>query len=159
LENHAIHHAYPQVPLELVNQDYRRYHQHILESYQDVRYNRVISMRVHSNLFERLGPPNPFNYVVAFVISIVALFTMTLTVMGLPIAPSIFELALVDYRIYRNSTGIERAQNRIAFMDSLRLEERYHNSESPNTYLKWVYKWYCGWKQYVASHTAVKPVV
>jgi fatty acid desaturase len=159
LENHAIHHAYPQVPLELVNQDYRRYHQHILESYQDVRYNRVISMKVHGNLFERLGPPNPFNYVVAFVISIVALLTMTLTVMGLPIAPSIFELALVDYRIYRNSTGVERAQNRIAFMDSLHLEERYHNSKGPNTYLKWVYKWYCGWKRYVASHTAVKPVV
>ncbi len=144
--NHSIHHAYPQAPMELINKDYRRYHQHILSTCKGVRYNRVLSMRIQKPLLDRLNPPNAFDYIVAFFFSLLALFTMILTIMGLPIPPTIFELLLVDYRIYFVSTRAERALNRVKFMESIRLEERYQQTQNPNTYLKFTYKNYLGWK-------------
>jgi Fatty acid desaturase len=150
--NHGIHHAYPQVPLEIVNKDFRRLNQHILENYSNVRYNMVMSMRIQKPLLERLGPPNPFDYVVAFFCSIIALVSCMFTVVGMPIPPTVFELLLVDYRIYFVSTKAERYANSVAFWNSINLEERYQQTESPNTYLKWVYSRYTRMKSYVEAN-------
>jgi fatty acid desaturase len=151
--NHGIHHAYPQVPLDILNKEYQRLNQHILENYTGVRYNTVMTMRIQKDLLARLGAPNPFDYVVAFFCSLVALGACMFTVTGLPVPPTIFELLLVDYRIYFNSTKAERFTNAVAFWDTVRLEERYHQTPEPNTYLKWVYKRYCRMKTYLAKQS------
>lgn len=39
--NHGIHHAYTQLPLEVINRDYQLINSHILASYPNVRYNTV----------------------------------------------------------------------------------------------------------------------
>lgn len=140
--NHGIHHAYPQVPLSIINKEYKRINQHILENYSGVRYNNVLAMRVQKNLLDRLPEPNAFDYVVTFGISVVALLASMLAVAGLPIPPNAFELMLVDYRIFFYSTKAERNLNKIAFLDSLHLEERYLKAENPNTYFKWTYRYY-----------------
>ncbi|MBC8123132.1 MAG: fatty acid desaturase [Gemmatimonadaceae bacterium] len=150
--NHGIHHAYPQVPLEIVTNDYRRYHEYILDHYTDVRYNKVLTHRVQADLLARLGPPNLFDYVVAFFCSLLGLFAMMLTVLGLPVPPTIFEMLLVDYRIYFVSTPTERMLNRIAFFESVRLEERYRQIAKPNVYMEFVYARYRRMKEYVKKH-------
>ncbi len=148
--NHGIHHAYPQVPLDIINENYERLNKYILENYTDVRYNTVMTMRIQANLLARLGPPNFFDYVVAFFCSLIALLSCMFTVVGMPIPPTVFELLLVDYRIYFVSTRAERNANSIAFWDSINLEERYQKTPEPNTYLKWVYRRYRKMKDYIA---------
>ncbi len=151
--NHAIHHAYPQVPLEIVNEDYERLNQHILNSYPNVRYNAVLTMKVHQNLLERLGPPNIFDYFVTFCVSVVALFNAILIVVGVNIVPPvIFELMLVDYRVYFASTKWERYTNWVTFGDAINLAERYLSTPAPNSYLEIVYGIYCEMKQYLEAH-------
>lgn len=39
--NHGIHHAYTQLPLEVINADYKEINAHILKTYQNVRHNTV----------------------------------------------------------------------------------------------------------------------
>lgn len=152
LQNHGIHHAYPQVPLDLINADYQRYHRYILEHYSNVRYNRTMAHDVQADLLARLGPPNPFDYFVAWLISVGSMFVMLLTIMGLPIAPGVLELALVDWRVYTVSKRSERIRNRLTYMDSLNFVERYQSTPNPNTYLKWMFWRYNNWKKYVAAH-------
>jgi hypothetical protein len=147
--NHGIHHAYPQVPLDLINQDYQRLNQHILEHYTNVRYNSVLSMVMHKNLLDRLPPPNLFDYIATFLISLLALVASMITVAGAPIPPTMFELLLVDYRVLKVSTKAERYTNTVAFWDRLDLEERYRQSPNPNTYFQWVYRRYQYRKEYL----------
>lgn len=52
--NHGIHHAYPQVPLEIINKNYKRYHHKILKDYTGVRYNTVVSHVMFKPLLENL---------------------------------------------------------------------------------------------------------
>ncbi|MBC8123133.1 MAG: hypothetical protein H7Y22_15005 [Gemmatimonadaceae bacterium] len=150
--NHGIHHAYPQVPLEIITNDYRRYHKYILDSYTGVRYNKVLTHLVQANILTRLGPPNLFDYAVAFICSLLGLFAMMLTILGLPVPPTVLEPLLVDWRIYFVSTRRERTLNRIAFLESVRLEERYLQTTSPNIYLQYVYGRYRRMKEYIATH-------
>jgi hypothetical protein len=151
--NHGIHHAYPQVPLDLINQDYQRLNRHILERYTNVRYNSVVSMVTHKNLLDRLPPPNFFDYIVTFLISLVALVASMITVAGAPIPPTMFELLLVDYRVLRVSTKAERYANTVAFWDRLNLEERYRQAPNPNTYFRWVYRRYQYRKDSLMKHS------
>lgn len=150
--NHGIHHAYPQVPLDIINKDFRRINKHILENYSRVRYNEIMSMRIQRSLLDRLGPPNPFDYVVAFFCSLIALGACMFTVVGVPIPPTVFELLLVDYRIYFVSTKAERFANSVAFWNSINLEERYNQTQNRNTYLEWVYSRYRMMKAYLEKH-------
>jgi fatty acid desaturase len=151
--NHGIHHAYPQVPLDLINQDYQRLNQHILERYTNVRYNSVLSMVVHKNLLDRLPPPNLFDYIVTFFISLIVLVPSMITVAGGPFPQTMFELLLVDYRVLRVSTKAERYANFVAFWDRLNLEERYRQASNPNTYFRWVYRRYQYRKEYLMKHS------
>lgn len=52
--NHGIHHAYPQVPLEIINKNYKRYHHKILKDYTGVRYNTVVDHVMFKPLLENL---------------------------------------------------------------------------------------------------------
>jgi hypothetical protein len=157
--NHGIHHAYPQVPLDLINKDFRRINQHIIDNYTSYRYNEVMTMRIQKPILERLGPPNPFDYVVAFFCSFVALASCMFTVVGVPIPPTVFELLLVDYRVYLHSTKAERFSNSVAFWDSINLEKRFNETPEANrnTYLKWVYRRYCKMKAYLEKHPPASP--
>jgi hypothetical protein len=109
-------------------------------------------MRVNKNLLDRLPPPNAFDYVVTFFCSLLVLFFSMLTVAGLPVPPAIFELLLVDYRVFFVSTKAERMANKVAFLESIQLEERYQKSENPNTYLKMMYRYYTSMKRYLEKH-------
>lgn len=151
--NHGIHHAYPQVPLDLINQDYQSLNRHILKRYTNVRYNSVLSMVMHKNLLDRLPPPNLFDYIVTFFLSILALVAAMITVAGAPFPPNMLELLLVDYRVLRSSTKAERYANVVAFWDRLHLEERYRQAPNPNTYLQWVYRRYQYRKEYLMQHS------
>ncbi|MCG9892195.1 MAG: hypothetical protein MH252_14100 [Thermosynechococcaceae cyanobacterium MS004] len=151
--NHGIHHAYPQVPLDLINQDYQRLNQHILERYTNVRYNSVLCMVMHKNLLDRLPPPNLFDYIVTFFLSLLALLASMITVAGAPFPPTMLELLLVDYRVLRVSTKAERYTNFISFWDRLNLEERYRQASNANTYFRWVYRRYQYRKEYLMKHS------
>jgi hypothetical protein len=155
--NHGIHHAYPQVPLSLINKDYRRLNQIIREHYSGVRYNSVLSMQMHKNLLDRLPEPNLFDYGVSFLCALLVLGVSMLTVVGLPVLPPpLFELLLVDHRIYFYSTRAERIANIVAFWDAIRLEERFAQIPQPNTYLKWVYRRHTRLKAYLAKHALMQ---
>ncbi|MDX2272534.1 MAG: hypothetical protein NW237_11405 [Cyanobacteriota bacterium] len=152
--NHGIHHAYPQVPLDIVNKEYQRINQHILENYTGVRYNKVLTMHIQKNLLERLGSPNFFDYIVEGFCALIALGACMFTVLGLPVPPTIFELLLVDYRVFFVSTKAERYSNAVAFWEGIHLAERFEQTAEPNTYLKWVYRRYLKMKDYLAKHPA-----
>jgi fatty acid desaturase len=153
--NHGIHHAYPQVPLDLINQDYQRLNQHILGRYSNVRYNSVLSMVMHKNLLDRLPPSNLFDYIVTLLISLLAIVASMITVAGAPFPPTMFELLLVDYRVLWVSTKAERYANFITFWDRLNLEERYRQAPNPNTYFRWVYRRYQYRKEYLIQHSHI----
>lgn len=150
--NHGIHHAYPQVPLEIINRNYKRYHEKILQDYTGVRYNTVISHVIYKPLLENLRKPNLFDYAIAFLVCNVALLAMMLTIMGLPLPPSFFELSLVDYRVFLAYSKSERLACIVTFWDKLRLEQRYQAIQSPNTYLKRIYDRYGKMKRYLIEH-------
>jgi hypothetical protein len=157
--NHGIHHAYPQVPLEIINKNYKRYHQKILQDYTGVRYNTVVSHVMFEPLLKSLKKPNPFDYVVTFVICNVALFAMFLTIMGLPVPPTLFEPFLVDYRIFTTYNKSERLACIVAFWDRMDLDQRYQAIERPNTYLEMVHRRYTKMKQYLSKQPVAKKSV
>ncbi|MGL5940007.1 MAG: hypothetical protein ACRC2S_06405 [Waterburya sp.] len=150
--NHGIHHAYPQVPLNIINANYQRYHHKILNDYTGVRYNQTNSHRIYEPLLANLNSPNWFDYGVSAIISLVAWMAMMLTIMGLPIPPTIFELALVDYRVLTTYSKSERFACWVNFFERLNLEERYKAIENRNTYLEWVYGKYIERKNYLTQH-------
>jgi hypothetical protein len=150
--NHGIHHAYPQVPLDIITKNYKRYHQKILHDYTGVRYNTVISHIMFKPLLENLKKPNFFDYIVTFLLCNVALVAMMLTIMGLPVPPTVFEPLLVDYRIFVAYSKSERLACMVAFWDKMHLEERYHAIQRPNAYLEMVYGRYTQMKKYLAEH-------
>jgi hypothetical protein len=154
--NHGIHHAYPQVPLNIINANYKRYHQKILNEYSNVRYNQTNSHRIYKPLLANLDPPNLLDYGVSVIISILAWMAMMLTIMGLPVPPSIFELALVDYRVLTTYSKSERFACWISFFEGVNLEKRYKEIENRNTYLKWVYRKYIQKKNYLNQHPVSK---
>jgi hypothetical protein len=150
--NHGIHHAYPQVPLDIINTNYKRYHQKILNEYTGVRYNQTNSHRIYAPLLANLGTPNAFDYGVSAIVSFVASIAMMLTIMGLPVPPTIFELVLVDYRVLTTYSKSERFACWVSFFEKLNLEDRYQAIEHRNTYLEWVYRKYVQRKNYLTQH-------
>lgn len=150
--NHGIHHAYPQVPLEYINAEYPRYHQHILKTYKNVRHNILINHRIHANLFARLGPPSFFDYVVAVLLLPIPFMLMLLTLMGLPLSPPRFEPLLIDWRVYFVSTRRERAANRVIFFENvMQIEALYRSVEHPTKLQQFVYNNYQRMKKYAAE--------
>jgi hypothetical protein len=149
--NHGIHHAYPPLPLSIINKEYLHYHEHILATYDNVRLNQVLTHRMHGNILSRLPEPTWFNKVVTLGFAVLAHLCVCLTIMGLPFPPNIFERLLVDYRIYFYSTRRERRENFVRFMDSMNFAQRWAETPDPNTYLKFFYRRYQRYKEYLAT--------
>ena len=149
--NHGIHHAYPPLPLSIINAEYEHYHQHILSHYDNVRLNQVLTHRMHGNILSRLPAPTWFDRGVTLVIAVVAHLCVCLTIMGLPFPPNVFERLLVDYRLYLYSTRRERRENFVRFMDSMHFTERFAETPDPNTYLCFFYNRYQRYQAYLAA--------
>jgi hypothetical protein len=140
--NHGIHHAYPPLPLEIINNEYERYHRHILSSYDNVRFNQLITHRVYGSILARLPEPSWFDRGVTLAIAVIAHLTVTLTIMGLPFPPNVFERLLVDYRLYLYSTKRERLESFVRFLNSVDFEARWAETAEPNTYLRFFHRRY-----------------
>jgi hypothetical protein len=155
--NHGIHHAYPPLPLSVINREYEHFHKHILANYKNVRLNQVMAHRMHRNILERLPQPRWFDYVVTFGFNILAHLCVCFTIMGVPIPPNLFERLLVDYRLYVYSSRRERRANFIRFMDSMHFLERWAEIPEPNSYLRFFHRRYERYKAYLEA-TAMEPV-
>lgn len=153
--NHAIHHAWPQLPLPIINQHYRRWYDHILSTYHGVRYNTVLSQRVHAELLGRLPAPGPLSYAVAFLVTLLVHVSTVLAALGLPFPPVIFELAMVDWRVFFYSTRRERMQAKVAYLEGIGLPERFASSPNPNTFLRFYHRWYLRMKGTLAAEGVV----
>src|SRR5262245_49790889 len=149
--NHGIHHAYPPLPLSIINAEYEHYHQHIQSHYDNVRLNQVLTHRMHGNILSRLPAPTWFDRGVTLGIAVVAHLCVCLTIMGLPFPPNLFERLLVDYRLYLYSTRHERRENFVRFMDSMHFAERFAETPDPNTYLRFFYHRYQRYQAYLAA--------
>lgn len=153
--NHAIHHAYPQIPLVVLNQEYKRYYEHILSTYPRVRYNKVAIHSIHGRSLEKLSPPGPLDYVVALGLTWFTHAMLMLTSMGIPLPPPLFEQLLVDWRLFTQISRRERTENRVMYLEQVGVPTRYHEIANPNTYLKFYYKLYHRWKAELQTRPAV----
>lgn len=148
--NHGIHHAYPPLPLSIINAEYEHFNRHILSHYQNVRFNELLTHRMHGNILERLPPPSWLDRCVTVMLATLAHACVSLTIMGLPFPPQIFERLLVDYRIYLYSTRRERYENFVRFMDSLNFLERAAAMSDPSSYLRFIRRRYDRYRAYLA---------
>ncbi len=149
--NHGIHHAYPPLPLSIINAEYASYHQHILSHYDNVRFNQVLTHKMHGNILSRLPAPTWFDCGVTLVLAALAHLCVCLTIMGLPFPPNVVERCLVDYRLYFYSTRRERRENFVRLMDSLHFAERFAETPEPNTYLRFFYRRYQRYQAYLTA--------
>jgi len=149
--NHGIHHAYPPLPLTIINAEYEHFNQHILANYDNVRFNQVLTHRMHGNILARLPEPTWLDRGVTLMLAAFAHLCVTLTIMGLPLPPNVFERLLVDYRLYFYSTRRERRENFVRFLDGQRFAERWAEMAEPNTYLRFVGRRYESYKAYLAK--------
>lgn len=137
--NHGIHHAYPQVPLNIINENYERYNAHILATWKNVRYNTLINGETHANILGRLPPAGPLAHVVQVLVAALTHVAMCFVVMGIPIPPNFFELPLLDWRAMVRSTRRERLENWVKFIERIELPQRYPTMQNPNTYARFFY--------------------
>jgi len=135
--NHGIHHAFTQLPLEIVNADYKFINQHCLDTkYKHIRYNNVLVQRVAGHLYDRIPMPKWYDYIIQAIVAIIAVIGYAGTVVGLPVIPSSFESILVDYRLLFYSTKAERAAAYQNMWDGLNLTEFKKKIVRPNAYLE-----------------------
>ena len=151
LVNHGIHHAYPPLPLSIVNAEYEHFNRHILSHYDNVRFNQLLTHRMHGNILARLPRPTWFDRGVTLLLAALAHSCVSLTIMGLPFPPHLFERLLVDYRIYLRSTRRERYENFVRFMDNLNFVERAAATSEPNTYLRFIHRRYDRYQAYLTK--------
>ena len=86
--------------------------------------------------------PNWFDRGVTLAIAVIAHLAVTLTIMGLPFPPNVFERLLVDYRLYLYSTKRERLESFVRFLNSVDFEARWAETAEPNTYLRFFHRRY-----------------
>jgi len=154
--NHGIHHAYSQLPLDVINRDYKKINKHIKENYPNIRYNEVLSHRVHKNLFAQLSPPRWYDYVFQFIYDIAMFVLAILTIMGAPVPPPlVFEVFFVDYRTLFLSR-YQRYANIVGFWDTVQLEPRLREVAKANAYLVLVFKNYSYFKSQIEK-VGMKP--
>lgn len=154
--NHGIHHAYSQLPLDVINRDYKKINKHIVENYPNIRYNEVLCQRVQKNLFSQLPPPRWYDYIVQFVYDIAMLVLAVLTIIGAPVPPPlVFECFIVDYRIFFLSK-YQRYANIVGFWDAVQLEPRLREVAKANAYLVLTFKKYTWFKSQIEK-VGMKP--
>jgi hypothetical protein len=133
--NHGIHHAFTQLPLSVINRDYKMLNKFILDNYKDVRFNNTLTMIVLKDLFARCGPPQWYDYIIQFM-AVQWVFLMTvITIAGFDMPPAVWEPLLVDYRVYLKSTKTERYVRFVAMWQQMELpqrskEEMYKNANA-----------------------------
>lgn len=147
--NHGIHHAYTQLPLEVINHDYKAINAHILSSYPNVRHNTVLAHKVQKNLLSQLPPPRWYNYIVQFVIDCLILVLGILTLIGAPVPPPVaLEWLIVDYRLLFVPRE-KRYANLVGFWDTVQLIPRLKAMTSKNAYLHLAFRNYTYFKNYL----------
>jgi len=132
--NHAIHHAFSQLPLEIINRDHKQINKYCLETYKNVRYNNMFTMIVHKNILDRLGEPKWYDYCIQFFVTFGVIGLSVLTILGLPVPPVIFELGIVDYRAYLISNKAQRYANILGMWNEVELMQRKEELINPNAY-------------------------
>ena len=135
---HPIHHGYSQAPVSTIQPMVAEINAHCRRTYRGVRYNRVLSHEVHANLLARLPPPRWYHYPIQFLVDLAALGLACTTILGSPIPPILFELAVVDYRVFFVSTALERSANLVQVWDSVQLQPRAKAMRKHNSYLDFV---------------------
>lgn len=154
--NHGIHHAYTQLPLEIINQDYKKINEHILNNYQHVRHNQVLAHKVQKSILSKLPPPRWYNYVIQFIVDCLVLFVGVLTLIGAPVPPPVaLEWLIVDYRILFVPKE-QRYANLVGFWDTIQLIPRLKEVTSDNAYLQLAFHNYSFFKKYLDEH-GLKP--
>jgi len=153
--NHGIHHAFTQLPLEIINQDYKFINKHILEgNYKHVRYNDVMSLTVFKHIYERIPPPKWYDYIIQGIVSVCAVVGYSGTVIGFPMFPNIFEPILVDYRYFFYCTREERSAALLSIWEALHLMDFKKGIVRPNAYLSRLLANYEHHKEVVAKAEA-----
>jgi hypothetical protein len=140
--NHGIHHAFSQLPLDIINHDYKAINKYALETYQNVRYNNMLTMIIHKNILDRLPPPKWYHRIIQFFVTSFVILISVLTILGLDIPPVIWELAMVDYRTYLVSTKAERYANLCGMYEAIELHIRRDEIVNPNAYFETCYRNY-----------------
>jgi hypothetical protein len=154
--NHGIHHAYTQLPLEVINNDYKTINEHILKSYQNVRYNTVLAHKVQKSILAQLPPPRWYNYVIQFVVDCLLLLLGVLTLIGAPVPPPIaLEWLIVDYRILFVPRE-QRYANLVGFWNTVQLVPRLKAMTAQNAYLELAFNNYSYFKKYLDAR-GIKP--
>jgi len=136
--NHAIHHAYTQMPLDIVNAHMPEINAHCLKTYKNVRYNQVMATRIYKDLFERIPEPRWYDYIVQALIALLFVVAGVIIFLGIPLPPTPrFEHILIDYRILFYSTKQERATRWLKVMEEvLHIEDRAKLMKAPNMFTK-----------------------
>jgi len=150
--NHGIHHAFTQLPLPIINQEYKIINKYALDTYKNVRYNNVVSMICHKNILDRLPLPRWYDFVAQFFVTLFVNLLSCFTILGLPVPPVVFELMVVDYRCYLYSTKAERYANILAFWDAVELMERKADVVNPNAYFVMIVQNYEMMKKYIREN-------
>jgi hypothetical protein len=133
--NHGVHHAYTQLPCEIINQDYKILNKFILENYKNVRYNQTLYMIMYKDLFARLPAPQWYDWIAQFFATNMVFFFTMLTLAGFNLPLMIFEPVLIDYRLYMTSTKSERYKRILAMwaqldMPQRQAEDKYKNANA-----------------------------
>jgi hypothetical protein len=153
--NHGIHHAYTQLPLEIINRDYAMINAHIVSNYQNIRYNQVLAHKVQKSIISKLPPPRWYNYAIQYVVDVLVLVVGILTLIGAPIPPPVaFEWLIVDYRIMFSRE--ERYANLVGFWNTIQLVPRLKEMTSENAYLQLAFRNYSYFAKYLAER-GIKP--
>jgi hypothetical protein len=158
LSAHPIHHGYSQAPVSTILPIVREVNAHCRRTYRGVRYNRVLSHEAHAQLLARLPPPRWYDYPVQFVVDVAALVLSGTTILGSPLPPILFELAVVDYRVMLTSTAAERSANLLAVWDSVQLLPRSQAARKRNSYLDFAVRRYHAMRRLLDQAPPPKPV-
>jgi len=133
--NHGIHHAYTQLPLEIVNRDYKLLNKFIMDNYKNVRYNQTLYMVIYKDLYERLPAPRWYDWIGQLFATNFVFICTVLTIVGVNLPLMMFEPFMVDYRLFLTSTKVERYRRLLSFWNQLDMpqrenEERYKNANA-----------------------------
>jgi hypothetical protein len=139
--NHGVHHAFTQLPLQIVNQDYKFINKHILEgNYKHVRYNKLMFHDVFAPLYARIPAPQWYDKLIQIFVAVLSVVGYGGTVLGFSMFPNMFEPLLIDYRIFFYSTKEERSACLLSLWEALHLMDFKKNVAKPNAYLSLTFK-------------------
>jgi len=159
VHNHGIHHAFTQLPLSILNKEYKEINAYVLKTYKHVRMNTTISHIIHANVLAKCPPPKWYDYIIQYICSAGIVLVCTGTFLGLPVLPIGFELMAVDYRAWfiYSSKALHYA-NFAGMLRCFKIPERKEKGlKDGNDYLKMIIKHYDMMVEYCAQHNTPIP--